>query len=34
MIARFLERTGATVQSWGEMYKAVVQSVILYGSKI
>ena len=28
-----LERTGATVQARGEMYKAVAQSVLLYGSK-
>ena len=34
MIARVLERTGATVRAQGEKYKAVAQSVILYGSKI
>ena len=31
MTARVLERTGATVRAWGEIYKAVVQSVLLYG---
>ena len=30
MIARVLERTGATVQARGAMYKAVSQSVLLY----
>ena len=34
MVVKMLERTGATVRSWGAMYKAVAQSVILYGSKI
>ena len=33
MIERILERTGATVRSRGAMYKAVAQSVLLYGSK-
>ena len=33
MIERVLERTGATVRSQGENYKAVAQSVLLYGSK-
>ena len=33
MIAKILERTGATVRSWVVMYKAVAQSVILYGIK-
>ena len=32
MIARVLERTGATVRSQGEMYKAVTQLVLLYVS--
>ena len=30
MIARVLERTGATVRAQGEIYKAVYQSVLLY----
>ena len=34
MIERVLERTGATVRSRGENYKAVAQSVLLYGSEI
>ena len=34
MVVRVLERTGATVQAWGAMYKAVAQSVILYGRNI
>ena len=34
MISRVIERTGATVRSQGEMYKAVAQSVLLYGSDI
>ena len=33
MIARVLEKTGATVRDPGEMYKAVEQSVLLYGRK-
>ena len=31
MIARFIERTGATVRYRGEMDKAVAQSVVPYG---
>ena len=34
MIARVVEIAGATVQSRGEMYKAVSQSVLLYVRKI
>ena len=34
MIARVLEMMGATVRARVEMYKAVAQSVLLYGSKI
>ena len=34
MVARVLERMGETVQARGAMYKAVAQSVLLYGSKI
>ena len=34
MVARVLERTGATVQAWGVMYKAVAQSLLLYGRNI
>ena len=30
MLARVLERTGATVWAWGDMYKAVEQSGLLY----
>ena len=30
MVVRVLERTGATVQARGEMYKSLEQSVILY----
>ena len=30
IIARVLERTGATVRAWGEMYKVVAQSVLIY----
>ena len=30
-IARVLESKGETVRDWGEMYKAVAQSVLLYG---
>ena len=33
MLARVLERTGATMQARGAMYKAVAQSVLLYGRK-
>ena len=33
MIARVLESTGITVRSRGAMYKAVAQSVLLYGRK-
>ena len=31
MVARVLEKTGSTVQAQGDIYKAAVQSVILYG---
>ena len=31
---RVLERTGVTVQARGAMYKAVAQSVLLYGREI
>ena len=34
MIARVMVKTGATVRSWGIMYKAVAHSVLLYGSEI
>ena len=34
MLSRVMERTGATMRSWGAIYKAVAQLVILYGSKI
>ena len=34
MKARFLERTGETVQAWGAMYKVVSHSVLLYGGEI
>ena len=34
MIARVLERMGATVRAQGDMYKSVAQSLILYGSDI
>ena len=34
MVERVMERTGAPVQTWGYMYKAVVQSVILYVREI
>ena len=34
MIVRVLAKMGATVRSCGMMYKAVSQSVILYGSDI
>ena len=34
MVEKVLESTGATVQSRGEMYKAVAKSVILYESEI
>ena len=33
MVAKVLENMGATVRYWGEMYKAVAQSVLLYGSE-
>ena len=33
MIARFLERTVSMVRFQGEMYKAMVHLVLLYGSK-
>ena len=33
MISRVLERTGATVWARVEMYKAVAQLVLIYGSK-
>ena len=33
MVARVLERTGATVWSLGAMYMTVAQLVLLYGSK-
>ena len=33
MVLRVMERTGATMRSQGEMYKAVAESVLLYGSK-
>ena len=33
MVERVLERTGETVRARGAMYKAVAQSVLLYGSK-
>ena len=32
MIARVLERTGATVRALGAMYKTATQLVLLYGS--
>ena len=34
MVARVLERKGATLQARGAMYKVVAQSVLFYGSKI
>ena len=34
MIARLLERKGATVQAWGGMYKELSQSILLYGREI
>ena len=34
VISRVLEKTGATVRSWGMIYKAVAQSVLLYSSDI
>ena len=34
MISRVLESTGATVRYRGEMYKAMSQSVMLYGNEI
>ena len=33
MIARVMEKTGATVREQGMMYKAVDQYVLLYGSE-
>ena len=33
MVARVLERTGATVQTHVEMYKAVAKMLLLYGSE-
>ena len=33
MIARVPAKTGATVRARGTMYKAVAQSVLLYGSE-
>ena len=33
MIVRVMENTGAMVQDCGSMYKAVNQSVLLYGSE-
>ena len=32
MIARVMEKTGATVWAWGLIYKAAEQLVLLYGS--
>ena len=32
MIARVLERTGAMVRAWGDIYKKVAQSVLHYKS--
>ena len=34
MVTRVLEKTGATVQAQGAMYKAVAQLVLLYSSNI
>ena len=34
MVGRLLERTGETVQDRGAMYKALMQSVLFYGSEI
>ena len=34
MIERVMTKTGATVREQGVMYKAVAQSVLLYGSEI
>ena len=34
MVERVLERTGETERSQGDIYKAVVKSVLLYGSNI
>ena len=34
MVVRVLEKTGATVQARGMMYKAVANLVLLYGSGI
>ena len=33
MVGEVVKNTGATVQSWGMIYKSVVQLVLLYGSK-
>ena len=33
MVVMVLKSAGATVQAWGEMYKALAQSVLLYGIK-
>ena len=34
MVARVLERMGATVRAQGDMYNSVAQSLLLYGSDI
>ena len=34
MVDRALERAVETVRAWGAMYKAVAQSLLLYGRKI
>ena len=34
MVERVIERMGSTVRSWGVMYKAVAQLMLLYGRKI
>ena len=34
VVVRVLEKTGATVQARGMMYKAVANLVLLYGSEI
>ena len=33
MVVKVLMRMGATVPAWAMLYKAVVQTVVLYGSK-
>ena len=33
MVGKVVTKTGATVRAQGIMYKAVVQSVVLYGSE-